>query len=210
MFIRKLSCVWREMSQDKSWLTISNFLTLLRILIIPFIVTGIMHQLWRLVFVLFLLAGISDVLDGYLARLLGEDTTLGAYLDPIADKLLLISSFASLSFIDSPSFSIPIWFVLLLFAREIIIVGGSTLLIFIGVKFKVNPSVAGKLTTFFQLLFILWLFVCYFANWNPARTYSTLLIVLALFSVASLVHYGVIGARYLGSKSGIGLASRTR
>lgn len=178
-------------------INISNLLTFVRIAITPIIVVGIMNHRWTGVFFLLLLAGVTDVLDGYLARLLNQGTTFGACLDPIADKILLISSFAALCFVDSPSFFIPSWFVFFVLVRETIILGGAFLLFFLGIKVKVSPSVAGKLTTFFQLSFILWIFSCYFFGWNPQRTYTVLLISITLFSLISLVQYGLVGVKYL-------------
>jgi cardiolipin synthase len=182
------------------WFTLSNGLTVLRILLTPFIVMGIVQRSWTAVFCLLLVAALTDFFDGHLARWRNEQTALGTYLDPIADKILLVSSFSSLSFVDSPSFSIPFWFVLLVFAREIIILAGAIILSVLGTKFKVAPSIYGKLTTFFQLTFILWIFICYFAGWSPVRTYSVLLVLLAIFSLISLVHYGIISVRYLETK----------
>jgi cardiolipin synthase len=182
------------------WLTLSNGLTFLRIVLTPFIVMGIVQRSWGVVFGLLLVAALSDFFDGHLARWRGEQTVLGTYLDPIADKILLVSSFAALSFVDSPSFSIPFWFVFLVFMREMIIIGGAVILFVTRIKFKVSPSIWGKLTTFFQLTFILWLFICYFAGWNPIRTYSVLLVLLAIFSLISLVHYGIIEVRYFELK----------
>ena len=90
--VKKISAIWEEIISENRggapWLTISNVLTVLRILLVPVIVVGISHHLWSFVFVLFLVAGLTDMLDGYLARWLNEQTTLGACLDPIADKIL--------------------------------------------------------------------------------------------------------------------------
>ena len=195
---RRIEEVSEAIPADR-WLTLSNGLTFLRIVLTPFIVMGIVHRSWVVVFGLLLIAALTDFFDGHLARWRNEQTVVGAYLDPIADKILLVSSFATLSFVDSPSFSIPFWFVLLVFMREAIIIGGSIVLFVLKIKFKVSPSIWGKLTTFFQLTFILWLFICYFAEWSPIRTYSVLLVLLAIFSLISLVHYGMIGVRYLRS-----------
>ena len=191
---------------DTSWksvvslFTISNILTLLRILITPVIVFGIVDQAWFFVFILFIVAGLTDMLDGYFARKFAQGTALGAYLDPIADKILLLSSFAALSFVDSPSFFVPKWFFFLILSREMLIVGGSALLLLLGVRPKIAPSMAGRMTTFFQLCFIWWLFMCYFFGWNPVKTYFVTTILLALFSIASLAQYSVIGFRYLKRK----------
>jgi len=184
----------------KNIINISNFLTVTRVLITPVIVMGIVYNSWFSVFLLFILAALTDSLDGYFARILDQNTEFGACLDPIADKILLVSSFTALCFVDSPSFSIPVWFVFVVFFREAVILGGSIFLFLLGIKFKISPSVAGKMTTFFQLSFILWLFVCYFFGWNPVRTYYVLLILLSMFSLASLFQYSVIGYGYLGNK----------
>ena len=176
---------------------LSNLLTITRILLTPFIVVGIVYNTWSWVFFLLLMAGLTDVLDGHFARKFDQRTQLGASLDPIADKVLLVSSFVALCFVDSPSFSIPLWFVFLIFIREIVILGGSALLWFLGINFTISPSKAGKLTTFFQLSFILWIFSCYFFGWNPIRTYSVFLVLVALFSLISLIQYGVLGIKYL-------------
>ena len=181
-------------------INLSNLLTITRIFLVPFIVVGIVYNMWSTVFVLLLTAGLTDVLDGHFARKFNQRTQLGASLDPIADKFLLLSSFVALCFVDSPSFSIPLWFVLLIFMREIVIIGGTVLLWFLGIDFTIAPSKVGKLTTFFQLSFILWIFTCYFFGWNPIRTYSVFLLLVALFSLLSLLQYGIRGIKYLNRR----------
>lgn len=187
----------KKIFEDKSWFTISNFLTFARILLTPVIVYGISKEKWNFVFLILLTVAATDILDGFLARLLNENTNLGKFLDPIADKFLLISSFCTLAFVDSPSFFIPSWFVLLIFVREFIILLGTFLIFKFRVNFEIAPTIWGKLTTFFQLLFIFWLFVCNFLGWAPARTYQTLLIILSIFSIISLLQYIKIGFMYL-------------
>lgn len=176
---------------------ISNILTVLRIALTPFIFFGIVHQSWYLVFSLLLFACLTDILDGYFARKYSQGTRFGACLDPLADKILLVSSFAALAFVDSPSFSIPTWFFFVILFREITMIFGFLGLTFLGIDIKMAPSVAGKLTTFFQLSFIMWIFLCYFFGWNPTKTYTVSLILLTLFSIASFVQYGMKGVRYL-------------
>jgi cardiolipin synthase (CMP-forming) len=184
------------------WLTISNLLTLSRIILTPFIVYGIASSWWILVFVLLMVAGITDVLDGYFARKFSQKTFLGTSLDPIADKILLVSCFTALSFIDSPSFSIPYWFIFIIFFRETLILGGSLFLLLFRVNFTIAPSLSGKLTTFFQLNFILWIFICYFVGWNPVKTYSALLVFITIVSLISLGQYSLIGVKYLTKNKG--------
>ncbi len=194
--MKKIRSVYSEIYQDKRWLTLSNILTLTRIILTPIIVLMILRHQWAGAFMLFVIASFSDVLDGYCARLLHEQTHLGAMLDPIADKFLLLACFGALAFLHSPSFSIPVWFFTLIFVRELIILCGGYILLRTRAHFRVQPSILGKLTTFFQLLFISWLFVCYFFGWAPARTYRALLVALAFFSVLSLLQYVRIGLHY--------------
>lgn len=182
------------------WFNISNFLTFTRIFLIPFIVYGISIENWKVVFLLFLIVSITDLLDGYFARLLNQETFLGKILDPIADKLLLVSLFSSLAFLNSPSFSIPFWFVLFILLRETVIILGSVIVFCLGVKFEIAPTIWGKLTTFFQLLFISWIFICYFVGWAPEKTYFVILIFLFIFSIFSLSQYVKIGFNYLKNK----------
>jgi cardiolipin synthase len=168
--------------------TLSNVLTLSRIVAIPFLMLGIYGARWNFVFVLFVLTATTDLLDGYFARSNGDTTHLGAFLDPVADKLFIFSSFAALAFCSSPSFAIPTWFVYLLFLREsLMLIGGSILLT--KQPLLLQPTIWGKLTTFFQILFIAWLFICYFFGLIPAKTYAVLLFLLAFFSVISFFHY---------------------
>ncbi len=195
--IKKLAPILKNINKDKSWFTISNCLTLSRILLVPFIVAGIFYQKWTLVFYLFLYVSISDLLDGYLARLLDEGTNLGRILDPVADKLLLVSCFAALAFIRSPSFVVPAWFVFLVLFRELFIMLGSFLILLADFKFEIAPTIWGKLTTFFQILFIFWIFICGFFQWNPEKTYHVFLALLTVFSVLSLLQYIKIGLNYL-------------
>lgn len=175
--------------------TYSNALTAARILLAPVIVVGILREWWVAVFLLFLIAALTDVLDGYLARLFNESSSLGEYLDPVADKILLFSSFAALAAGHSPSFPIPVWFVVVVLFRETVLLAGSCYCLKHRPQVPLGPTVWGKLTTLFQILFILWLFICHFCSWAPAKTYYVLLLLLALFSLLSCLHYLVRAAK---------------
>ncbi|MCF7799977.1 CDP-alcohol phosphatidyltransferase family protein [Candidatus Babeliales bacterium] len=195
--LKKIILAYKNIHKDKQWFTVANCLTASRILLVPFIVAGIFYQRWYLVFYLFIYVGLSDLLDGFLARLLKENTYLGKILDPIADKILLVSSFSALAFLESPSFLIPKWFVFLVLFREFFILTGSFIMLLLNINFEIAPTIWGKLTTFFQILFILWIFLCGFFEWNPEKTYYIFLTLLALFSVLSLLQYIKIGLNYL-------------
>jgi cardiolipin synthase len=125
-----------------------NLLTLMRLFIIPFLLIEILDGHYGIAFALFMLAGISDALDGLLARWLSQKTTLGQYLDPIADKLLLSSLFVVLTHVGM----IPLYVTVLVFSRDVGILLISTLLFVTGALRDFRPSVFGKLNTFVQIV----------------------------------------------------------
>jgi len=125
-----------------------NLLTLMRLFIIPFLVIEILDGHYRISFALFILAGISDALDGLLARWLKQKTTLGQYLDPIADKLLLSTLFVVLTHVGM----IPQYVTVLVFSRDVGILLISTLLYVTGALRDFRPSLFGKLNTLVQIV----------------------------------------------------------
>jgi cardiolipin synthase (CMP-forming) len=125
-----------------------NLLTLMRLFIIPFLVIEILDGHYRISFALFILAGISDALDGLLARWLEQKTTLGQYLDPIADKLLLSTLFVVLTHVGM----IPQYVTVLVFSRDVGILLISTLLYVTGALRDFRPSLFGKLNTLVQIV----------------------------------------------------------
>jgi cardiolipin synthase len=128
-----------------------NLLTLLRLFIIPFLVIEILDGEYRVAFALFLLAGISDALDGLLARWLSQQTKLGLYLDPIADKLLLSTLFLVLTHVGM----IPRYVTVLVFSRDLGILLIATLLFATSTLRDFRPSLFGKLNTLVQILALL-------------------------------------------------------
>jgi cardiolipin synthase len=128
-------------------LTAPNQLTLLRMAFLPFIVMNLVDGDYRWALGLFVLAGLSDGLDGLLARRLHQQTLLGQYLDPIADKLLLSTMFLVLSFLHK----IPWRFTVLVFSRDISILAASAVLYAIAGLRDFSPSIFGKANTFAQV-----------------------------------------------------------
>ncbi len=174
---------------DKSWNTLSNGLTLVRFAAAPVVMISLYHAYWLMAFVVFMFAASTDLLDGYVARAWNEQTHLGALMDPLADKVLLVSSFGALAFFQSPFFHIPQWFFGIVVIREALIIAGSLILLFFYKDAHTQPLIWGKLTTLLQVLFLGWVFLCYFIGWVPARTYAALLVLLAFFSLISLWKY---------------------
>jgi cardiolipin synthase len=131
-------------------LSIPNLITLGRILLVPIVVWAITYpgMMW-LAFVLFVVAGVSDGVDGFLAKRFGWTTELGRYLDPLADKALIVSIYLALGINDL----IPRWLVILVVSRDILIVGGIMLSWVIGNPLKIRPLLVSKLNTVAQIVF---------------------------------------------------------
>jgi len=127
---------------------IPNLLTLLRILLVPvFVILLIQGQFLKAILV-FVLAGLTDALDGFLARVLHQKTDLGLYLDPLADKALIVTSFVTLSVMGL----IPPWLSVLVISRDFIILLGISVMTLMAIPFEIKPAVVSKVTTALQLL----------------------------------------------------------
>lgn len=185
--------LFKNLPPHETRMTFSTVLTLLRIVLTPFIVAAMVLHCWGGAFWLFVISASFDVLDGNIARWFHQETFLGACLDPIADKILLVSCFTALAFVQSPLFSIPLWFVLLVLFKELIILGGSSIIYFVRGHLIVHPTVLGKATTVAQTGFIIWLFACYFFGWLPVKTYYTALGLLLVLIILSLLQYVRLG-----------------
>ena len=130
-------------------LSIPNLITLGRILLVPVVVWAIASGAMWIAFVLFLAAGVSDAVDGFLAKRFGMTTELGAYLDPLADKALIVSIYVTLGIAGE----IPRWLVILVVSRDIMIVGGIMLSWLMGSPLKIKPLLVSKLNTVAQIVF---------------------------------------------------------
>jgi len=167
-------------------LSIPNLITLARILSVPVMVWAIMTGWMLAAFLLFLAAGISDAIDGYLAKRFGMTSELGAYLDPLADKALIVSIYVTLGV----SGEIPVWLVILVVSRDIMIVGAVLLAWLVGKPLPMKPLLVSKLNTGAQLIFagvvLATLGLRFEANWlvYGAMTAVTL---LTLVSIAAYV-----------------------
>jgi cardiolipin synthase (CMP-forming) len=170
-------------------LTAPNQLTLLRMIFLPFIVIDLLKQDYKWALALFVLAGLSDGLDGLLARTLHQQTLLGQYLDPIADKLLMSTMFLVLSI----ERLIPWKYTVMVFSRDVsILVIGGVLFMIAGLR-DFRPSIFGKANTFAQVaaIFFVLLLLIYPVQWVwIART--TFLRATFIFTIVSAVHYAFL------------------
>jgi cardiolipin synthase len=129
-------------------LNIPNSLTLMRIVLVPLVVWLIIDHQMSAAFLLFLLAGLSDAADGFLAKRYGWRTELGAYLDPIADKALLVSIYVTLGFAGH----LPVWLVIAVVSRDILIVGAVVLSWMLSRPLQMQPLLISKANTCAQIL----------------------------------------------------------
>jgi len=132
-------------------INIPNILTVIRILIIPLFVICLLKDLFLYALVVFTIAGISDGLDGLLARYFDQRTALGAYLDPIADKLLLTSAFVSLAILKI----IPGWLAVIVITRDVLIMLAIAVFSITDISFEIRPRFASKCTTVSQIVTVI-------------------------------------------------------
>lgn len=129
-------------------MTIPNIITLGRIICVPIIIWLILNEAYFAAFGIFVFAGISDALDGYIAKNFDAATALGAYLDPIADKALLVSIYVTLGLQEA----LGSWLVILVVSRDVLIIGAVLLSMLIGQRLVVAPLMISKVNTTFQIV----------------------------------------------------------
>ncbi|MBX9773157.1 MAG: CDP-alcohol phosphatidyltransferase family protein [Xanthobacteraceae bacterium] len=164
-------------------LSIPNLITLARILLVPVMVWAIAAGEMKIAFVLFLLAGLSDLVDGFLAKRFNMATELGAFLDPLADKALIVSIYVTLGIAGA----IPRWLVILVVSRDIMIVGAVILSWLMDNPVALKPLTVSKLNTVAQILLALAVLASLafaFEAWWMIQGLTALVAILTLVSVA--------------------------
>ncbi|SDN79358.1 CDP-diacylglycerol--glycerol-3-phosphate 3-phosphatidyltransferase [Desulfonauticus submarinus] len=179
-------------------LTIPNILTIFRIVLTPiFVITFVSKKIFFSL-IIFFVAGITDALDGFIARFFNQKSTLGAILDPLADKILLMTAYVCLGIV----YWVPSWLTVIVVSRDILIIGGLAFLNFMGqnIKSKIKPSFLSKINTLFQLFLVLVVLshkseVLSFSIFFDYYIY--LCVLVAVLTVASGIDYIIKGANYL-------------
>lgn len=178
-------------SQRISPLTIANLITLLRIVLVPAIVWAILSNFTILALLLFLLAGFSDAIDGLVARYFDQQTELGTILDPIADKLMLVSVFIALAYLGK----IPLWLVILIVSRDMLIIFGVMLALTLSLPVKIRPLWISKANTLAQIVLAGWVLFVLAFDINFANTLLALELVtgcLTALSAAAYMWQGIV------------------
>jgi len=176
-------------------MNLPNILTLTRVLLIPVFVIFIIDKYFEGALITFAIAGMTDGMDGLIARITHQRTELGAYLDPIADKLLLSSAFITLAIIEV----IPSWLAVIVITRDVIILIGFLVILLTNHRPQIRPSLVSKVTTVFQISAIL---LALLAASTPAfaKLFEVAIYGTALFTVLSGSYYIFVGTRFLNGK----------
>ena len=159
-----------------------NLITVIRIFLVPLFVILVVYHYELYALCIFIVAGLSDALDGFIARTWNLKTRVGTYLDPIADKLLLMSSFITLALL----MKMPLWIMIIIISRDIILgITGLILLNFIDIRsYHIRPSMLGKITTVLQILTVLLVLLG-----KQGPLFTATLWITAFATVASGLHY---------------------
>lgn len=171
-------------------LNIPNTLTMARIVLIPLFVTSVIYNRYDYALLLFVVAALTDMFDGMIARVKSQKTPFGSFLDPMADKFLLMTSFILFSMYDK----VPKWLTIIVISRDIIVVTGWVILYLITHTAKVEPTLIGKTAITCQLLLICYILVD--INLPSLPDIHPLLIwITAVFTILSGLHYIYRGLR---------------
>jgi cardiolipin synthase len=176
-------------------LSIPNLITLARILLVPVVVWAITAGEMQFAFLLFVAAGISDAVDGFLAKRFGMTSELGAYLDPLADKVLIVSIYVSLGFVGA----IPLWLVILVVSRDIMIVGAIMLSWLVDRPVVVKPLLVSKVNTAAQLMLACLVLAAQAYHWNVQPALALLMATVAVLTLLSVGFYVAEWVRHMNS-----------
>ena len=176
-------------------LSIPNLITLARILLVPVVVWAIASNQMLFAFLLFAAAGVSDAVDGFLAKRFGMASQLGAYLDPLADKVLIVSIYVSLGILDV----LPRWLVILVVSRDLLIVGGVILSWVVGKPVGVKPHFVSKLNTAAQLLLVGLVLAALGFGFEAGWAQTILVAVVSGLTLLSVAFYLRDWVRHMGS-----------
>lgn len=165
-------------------LNVPNTLTVLRILLVPVFVGFLIYEHNHYALITLLIAALTDGLDGTIARWTDQRTLIGSYLDPLADKIMLMSAFVTLSVLHM----IPVWTVILVVSRDVILLTGTLLARLTESNVNLSPTVLGKGTTLVQFLYVTGV-VAVQTGVLDKTFLLPLMLLMAVLTVLSGLHY---------------------
>jgi cardiolipin synthase len=164
---------------------IPNAITILRLILVPILILLLREGEYGYALAVFTLAGLSDGLDGYLARKYHLQSELGGFLDPVADKVLMVSAYISLSLLGL----LPVWVVLIVVARDFLIIGFFMMLVSLGDEMHPAPSIYSKINTAFQVLLVVVVLVDQTFSLGMNKITELLIYSVAVTTVVSASNY---------------------
>ena len=176
-------------------MSIPNLITLGRILLVPVVVWAIAAGEMRIAFILFLAAGISDAVDGFLAKRFGMTTELGAYLDPLADKAMLVSIYVALGITEA----VPRWLVILVVSRDIMIVSAVILSWLVDKPVPLKPLLVSKLNTVAQIALACVVMAALGFDFNADFAATGLTALVAALTLVSVAFYVAEWVRHMNA-----------
>ena len=177
-------------------MSIPNLITLGRILAVPVILWAITSGEMRIAFVLFLVAGLSDLIDGFLAKRFGMATELGAYLDPLADKAMIVAIYVALGIVEA----IPRWLVILVVSRDIMIVSAVILSWLVDKPVQLKPLTVSKLNTVAQIVYATIVLAALTFRWEIPLVTGALMGVVAVLTLLSVAFYVAEWVRHMNTE----------
>lgn len=175
-------------------LTVPNAITLARIAAVPLFGWLMVNGQWMAAFWLFIVAGLSDAVDGIVARWFDQGSVLGAWLDPVADKALLVTAFVLLA----ASGLVPFWLVALAVVRDVLILAGVGIAQWRGKPLTIRPMMVSKVTTAAQIALIALVLGANAFSVAAAIAITVLVWATAVLTLASFATYGVVFVRHMG------------
>lgn len=180
------------------YFTIPNAITMARIVAIPFVVQAILGGHWTTAFTLFVLAGASDGVDGFIARHFNQMSPLGTYLDPLADKGLTIAVFSAFVVLGI----LPAWLLVLVVARDVAILAGAGLLAVRGKAHTIRPLMISKVNTALLLVLAAWLLAAEAFGWSIPPLKNALIAGVVVLTAVSAIAYGRMLSTHVGPAQG--------
>lgn len=178
-------------------MTIPNLITAFRIIMVPVFVIYLINDRLNAALVVFLVCMISDGIDGMVARLFNQKSRLGAYLDPLADKTLLVTAFVLLGVKGY----LPSWFTVTAIARDVMILLGVVVIHLNRLEIKIRPSAVSKINTCFQFITLSMVLLKGYVL-LPSAVYDVLYYITAALTISSGLHYMQYGLRIMGEGTG--------
>ena len=176
-------------------MNIPNLITLGRILLVPIVVWAIVSGQMRIAFILFVVAGVSDGIDGFLAKRFQMKSELGAYLDPLADKALIVSIYISLGI----AMALPIFLVILVVSRDIMIVSAFLLSLLVGKPMPIRPLMVSKANTAAQIVLAVLVLAEQAFGFHVALASQLMIALVAILTLLSIAFYLAEWIRHMNS-----------